>query len=54
MEQEKKDLSIEEAKKMLDAEKDKRAADCGNELAELLKKYGCEIVPHLIIRAKDI
>lgn len=55
MEQEKKELSLEEAKKLIDAEKDKRAAECSAELSELLKKHGCEIVvPQLIIRAKDV
>jgi len=45
---------LEEAKKLIEAEKKKKLEECGKKLAELLKEYNAEllVMPHITIEGK--
>lgn len=43
------DKSLEEAKKVIEAEKLKRAEDCAKEIQEVLKKYNCAFEPRVSV-----
>lgn len=45
--------NIEEAKKLIEEDKTKRALECAKEISEILKKYNCEFQPNLNVVAKQ-
>jgi len=46
-------MEVEEAKKLLEEEKQKRVQECAKELAEILKKYDCDLRSYVNLAAKE-
>lgn len=53
MEQENKDPSLDDAKKIIATEKEQRSSECAKEVTMILKKYNCEFIPNLTVNARD-